>query len=319
MSFRDLLTPYQRVEREMKAAHEAGEPWFALVRRFDAAFDAAYDSDEEMTVQEASEAATGLSPLMWRRFRAALTKTEDIAAEVGLPPERLLSPTFAHQELALRVYERSPSEGPNILMSSASGTVRLTEIRDLLTRLPPKDPTGSKAARAAVGSAKRDARALIHQALKDSSVKLWGKGPVLVRRPRLRFMSTDGYEVIAQDGTIAAGVDVTDVGVRTNQDKVAQSLAPSLLVSTFFPEFHIACRSIDGSSVARRSAEILEWLDASWVGVVAVRSDGSVEVVRRPSGRPVPDRTVRYEAAKRAFGANSLRRRTYASPPEEKE
>jgi hypothetical protein len=303
MSFRDLPTPYQSVEREMKAALERGEPWYALVRRFDAAFDAALDHDEQMTVQEASEAATGLSPLMWRRQRAALTKTEEIARDTGLPLESLLSGTFAHQELAVRAYDRSPDEGLKILMSSANGSVRLTEIRELLNHLPPKDPTGSKAARAAVGDAKRDGRALVDQALKDSSAKLWGKGCAIVRRPRLRFMSGDGYEVIARNGTIAAGVDVTDVGIRTNQDRVQQTLPASLLSSTFFPRFYIACRSTDGGGTAKRSADTLDWLGASWVGVLAVRSDGFVQVLRRPKGRPVPDRTALYEAAKRAFGS----------------
>ena len=303
MSFKDLLTPYQSIGRQMRAALERGEPWYELVRRFDAAFDAAPDADEQMTVQEASEAATGLSPLMWRRQRAVLTKTEEVARNTGLPLERLLAGTFAHQELAVRAYDRSPDEGLKILMSSANGGVRLAEIRQLLTRLPPKDPTGSKAARAAVGDAKRDGRALIDQALKGSSVKLFGRGCAIVRRPRLRFLSGDGYEVIGKNGTIAAGVDVIDVGIRTNQDRLAQALPASLLASSFFPQFFIACRSADGGGTAKRSVEALEWLGAGWVGVAAVRSDGSVQVVRRPKGRPVPDRTALYEVAKRAFGS----------------
>jgi hypothetical protein len=304
MSFKDLPTPYQSVEREMRRAMERGEAWYELVRRFDAAFDAAQDHDEQMTVQEASEAATGLSPLMWRRQRAALTKTEEIAHHAGLPLESLLSATFAHQELAVRAFDRSPDEGLKILMSSANGGVRLAEIRQLLTRLPPKDPTGSKAARAAVGDAKRDGTALIDRALKDSSAKLFGKGCAIVRRPRLRLFTTGyGYEVIAKNGTVAAGVDVADVGIRTNQDRLAQTLPSSLLLSSFYPQFFIACRSADGGGTAKRSADTLNWLGASWVGILAVRSDGSVQVVRRPKGRPVPDRTALYEVAKRAFGS----------------
>jgi hypothetical protein len=305
MAFRDLITPARRFEREMRAAKDAGTPWFALVRTLDAALDAATDGDEAADLAEAAEAGTGLTHVMWKRYRAALTRTEAIARDSGLPPECLLSPAFAHQEIALRIHDRSAVRGLEILQSSAEGGLRLADLRERLSHMPSSDPTGSETARAAVVRAKSAKRNLMDRALKDSTVKLWGAGSRIVRRPRLRFMSTHGYEVIARDDTIAGGVDVADFGVRTNRDNLADAIAPALLTSTFFKSFFIACIATNSTGAAERSAEVLDWLGVAWVGVMAVRADGTIETVRPSSGPPVPDRSDRYEAAKRRFGTRS--------------
>lgn len=301
MSFRDLLTPLQALERELREARTSSEPWFDLVRRVDAALETADDGDQMQDVLAAAE-ATGVSHLMWKRYRRALERTEEIARDAGVPAEALLSSHFAHQEVALRIHERSADEGLEILSSSARGDLRLAELRERLSRMPDSDPTDGEAARSAVVRAKSAGRGLVDRALKDSRERLFGAGSRIHRRPRLQYMSADGYEIIARDGSVAAGVDVTDVGVRTNRDRVAESISPSLLTSTFFPEFYLACLSPRDGGAAERTAEVLGWLRADWVGVVAVRADGSLEKVRNASGPPVPDRTDRYEAAKRLFG-----------------
>jgi hypothetical protein len=38
---------------------------------------------------------------------------------------------------------------------------------------------------------------------------------------------------------------------------------------------------------------------------MTVRTDGTVETVRPSTGSPVPDRSFKYEAAKRRFGTRS--------------
>jgi hypothetical protein len=111
--------------------------------------------------------------------------------------------------------------------------LRLAKLRERLSCMPPSDPTGSETARAAIVRAKSAKKNLIDRALKDSTVQIWGAGSRMVRRPWLRFMSSTGYEVIARDGTIAAGVDIADYGVRTDRD-LADVMAAALLTSTFF-------------------------------------------------------------------------------------
>lgn len=307
MSFSDLLTPLQKFERKIRAARDDGEAWYALVRRLDAALDGAPDGDDAAALAEAAEEITGVSRLMWKRYRTALARTERIAREARLPSEALLGPSFATQEIALRIHDRAPKEGLESLASVAGGDVRLADLRERLSLLPPADPEGGEAARAAIVRAKSAGRSLVDRALKDSTEQLWGHGSRIVRRPRLKFMSGDGYEVVARDGAIVAGVDVTDVGVRTNRDRVAESVSPSILMSSFFPKFFLACLATAPRGAAERTSEVLEWLGADWIGVVAVRADGSVDTVRRPNGSPVPDRTARYEAAKRVFGTRPER------------
>jgi len=285
----------------MQAACNGGEPWSALVRRLETALENAADGDEEIELSEIAEEVSGLSHVMWKRFRTALARTERIAREARIPLEHLLSASFSSQEVALRIHDRSPLEGLETLASTATGDLRLADLRERLSHLP--DPKSGEVARAAVVRAKSAGRSLVHQSLEHSTVHLWGRGSRILRRPRLRYMS-DGFEVIARDGTVAAGVDVADVGVRTNRDALMSGLSLSLLTASFFPRFYLACLATGSGGAADRAADVLAWLGAASVGVVAVRRDGTVDMVRSPSGPPLPDRTARYEAAKRRFSSS---------------
>jgi hypothetical protein len=291
------------LQARLEAAKSAKAPWFETARILVAALDAARDESEGDALRAAAGRATGLSPQMLKRYVALLERMRTIAAEMGLSPDDLLSPVFNAQETAARIYARSPGEGADVMRRLAAGDITLARVRELQSRL-----AGPGAAHMSSRSAVRHARTvnagLVERAFKDSLVELWGAGARLGRRPRLRYLGgSAGYEVVGGDGSVVAGIDVMFPDARLNRDYVEDNVGSSLLLSTFFAEFFLAFPPDADPDAISRTVELLEWFGCGWIGLTTCDGDGRLVVTRKPSGRPVPDRTARFDALKRKYRA----------------
>ena len=295
MSLKSLLTTRKKFELEMREARSAGEPWFRIAERLGDAFDAAGDGDIVADMKAAAEDGTGLSGQILGRYVSLLSRMKRIASEEGVAVESLLSPVFNAQEVAARLYERAPGIGLESLLDLAAGSVTLAILRKRLEDAPSGALRTPESARAAVARAKAENTELVERALKDSAPKLWGVGARIRQRPRLAVVSSVGYEVVGKGNSIIAGVDLLDIDVRMNDDRFSRNLFPSLLLSTFYPRFYVGCVSAPDRSAVIRALDAVEWLGLDGVGVLEIRSNGSVVELKASAGGPVPDRTAKYK------------------------
>lgn len=292
------------LQGQLEEAKAAKAPWFETARILASGLEGAADSSRADLLRATAARDTGLSPQMLKRYLALLGRMRIIAAEMNVPLEDLLSPVFNAQETAARIYARSRDEGADIMRRLAAGDVTLARVRELQSRL-----AGPGAAHISSRSAVRHARTvnagLVERAFKDSLVDLWGAGARLGRRPRLRYLGGSvGYEVVGGDGSVVAGIDVMFPDARLNRDYVEDNVGNSLLLSTFFAEFFLAFPPDADPDAVSRTVELLEWFGCGWIGLTTCDGDGRLVVARKPSGRPVPDRTGRFDALKRKYRAS---------------
>lgn len=289
--------------REIQGAKATGAAWHVLARLMIRGFDSAEDDQEVSELRSAAKDVTGLSPQILKRYVALLRRTQKIAGKAGVETETLLSPVFNAQEVAARLYDRSPEAGIEALEQLKKGEVTLAQLRTRLAGTPASAANPAEFARSAVVRTRTLNTDLIDRALKNSAEHLWGKESELKRRPRLMYFGKFGYEVIGDDGSVLAGVDVMFPDPRLNQDYLAGNVAPSLLLAPFFKKFYFAFAPTTDDGVVGRAEALLDWLGFGWVGIVKIQRDGSIDTVRKPVGSPVPDQTGKYEALKRKFPA----------------
>jgi hypothetical protein len=114
-------------------------------------------------------------------------------------------------------------------------------------------------------------------------------------------------EVRKEDGTCVCGLDLMASDVENAADELDAGLARSILLSTYFPKFFLVFSAGSPEEAAAEAVAALDLVGVRWFGVMRVLPDGTIEVVRKPVGRPVPDRTPEYESlrAKLASGRHT--------------
>ncbi|MDX3968258.1 MAG: hypothetical protein QHD01_16870 [Bradyrhizobium sp.] len=268
-----------------------GEPWYVVALCLEEmASQATAIGYGEDVIKTLAEEATGLSRGVLNRYLSTIRRLKGAAAAAGEPVQSLLSPGFNAVETGVRLYDRSPADGLKMLKELATGRIGLLAARKTSDDLAPDD---------------RDARSrtlrrrgLELQSVQQALERHFPKDSIVQRRPRMRCFRHAGWEVRRSDGAMLCGIDaVTSTGDETSFEIEIEGLLPSAaLLSTYFPQFFLAVSPGVHLDATQELIELLETFGLSRVGLLRIGSDLSVEVLRRPQGSPVPDRTSRYES-----------------------
>lgn len=290
----------ERIKVALAEARKAKRPWFEIATLMSGEIGADAEEARVAEVISAAREATGLSPQILKRHLALIARVRTIAGEMGVADADVLSPLFNAQEIAVRLYAKSRTEGADVLRRLARGELNLPRVRELQTRLGTDARLYSP--RAAARHRRTMNAGIVESALKRSASTLWGAGSSVKRRPQLLFVGGwPGHEVIGPDGSVAAGIDMLFPDGELNRDYLETKLGKSLLLAPFFPAFYLAMPPDADDASAARLVDVLDWFGYGWIGVLAVAGEDSVSVTREPEGGPSPDRTLKYESLKRKY------------------
>jgi hypothetical protein len=293
------LTQAEKVEAFKRRLLERRprEPWFVTASRLDEALTGpeAVGYGEDVLKKLAAD-ATGLSWGVITRYLSTMRRLKAAAAAAGVAPASLLSPGFNAVEAAVRLHAHSPQQGIAALKALHQGRSSLPEIRRSLA-----DAAEAESGRAAVarGNAlRRRGQELqkVEDALAGAVGTLFPKDSTVLRRPALRYFRRVGMEVRRADGRCVCGLDLMASDSGGALDEVEQAVAPALVLSTYFPKFYFVFSPGSAEAAVDEAVSALELLGARWFGVMKVGNDLSIEVLRRPAGAPVPDRSDAYES-----------------------
>lgn len=91
--------------------------------------------------------------------------------------------------------------------------------------------------------------------------------------------------------------------------RVETLLPAAALLSVYFPKYFFVFSPNSPRRAADEAVGALELLGLGWFGVMKVRPDLSVEILRDAQGPPLPDRTSEYESLRAALTFPSARSR----------
>lgn len=291
------------IKSELHEVRKADKPWFEIARNLEKILTTLPAADRSAEARILGRAA-GVAPAVVRRYLSLLGRMREISKELGVPEDELLSPSFNSQEVAARIYARSKTEGTKALRLLANKQTRLAALQEALASLPsPTDAT----LRSSIASVRKSAFESLESALQRDGATIFGEGARARRRPKLQFIGNAGYEIVGDDGSIAAGIDLMIPDERLGFDFVDRNLKGSLALAPFFPKFYLAFSGSDDDNAIDRLVEVLEWLEYDWIGVLRISPATTLEQVRAPSGGPTPDLSARYESYVRKFSVASVR------------
>ena len=297
------FTRYERqfaLEVDLEAARQRKAAWHEVARMLASAIDSVADRSESESLLFAATLATGLSSQLLKRYLALFKRMKEIAVAMKVPLDEVLSPAFNPQETAARIFRRSPDEGAEVIRGLVAGDFTLARVRELQARLTLG--TYDRSPQTAVRHLRTVNAGLVERAIRRSTEQLWGAGARIGRRPRVLYLGgSAGYEVVAGNGSVAAGIDVMFPDPRLNHDYVESNVGSSLLLAPFFPEFYLAFPPGADPAAAASTVEMLKWFGHDWIGVIACESEKNLVMLRKPSGGPVPDLTGKYESFKRKY------------------
>src|ERR1700676_303824 len=305
--------PLQQAEkleafRQQLADRRVRAPWHSIARQMDELIAATAGSGEARREQafRVAKEATGLDRALLGRYLTTLRRVKSAAAALGIDPDGLLAVGLNALEMALRLYDRSPERGLESFQRLKSGRMSLKEVRHMLADAPQGKVGDDVAMRSRALRQRASEIQAVEAAIEQSVGTLFPKDSIVRRRRGLVYFHRVGIEVVRKDGTTICGVDIVAVDPDSNRDKLDAVLAPVILLSTFFPKFYLVFSPGSDPSAVDEAVEALDLIDARWVGVMKVSVGSEIEVVRKPVGVPVPDRTSRYESLKSALSVGRV-------------
>lgn len=288
------LTQQEKLEafRQDMKERRRGEPWYTTALRLDEAMsDAASFGYGEDIVRRLAEEASGLSRGVLTRYVSTIRRVKAAAAAAGVQTNSLLSPGFNGVETAVRLYDRSPAQGLDTLKKLADGKLTLSQVKSAVSR-------AFEASEESFGARSRTLRrrGFEIQAVYDAIAGYFPKDSLITRRPPMRYFRHVGWEVRTAGGACVCAVDA--MAPRTEDPSFEfETLFPSAaLLSQYFPSYYVAFSPASPAPVADQAVAAIERLGLKWFGVMKTGSDGGLEVLRKPEGRPVPDHVDRYES-----------------------
>jgi hypothetical protein len=308
-----IKKPLQQAEkleafRQQLADRRVRAPWHSIARQMDELIAATAGSGEARREQafRVAKEATGLDRALLGRYLTTLRRVKSAAAALGIDPDGLLAVGLNALEMALRLYDRSPERGLESFQRLKSGRMSLKEVRHMLADAPQGKVGDDVAMRSRALRQRASEIQAVEAAIEQSVGTLFPKDSIVRRRRGLVYFHRVGIEVVRKDGTTICGVDIVAADPDSNRDKLDAVLAPVILLSTFFPKFYLVFSPGSDPSAVDEAVEALDLIDARWVGVMKVSVGSEIEVVRKPVGVPVPDRTSRYESLKSALSVGRV-------------
>ena len=128
------------------------------------------------------------------------------------------------------------------------------------------------------------------------------KDSFLQRRPHLRFFRRLGMEVRRADGACLCGLDLVWSPDDGATEELEADFPAAHLLSLYFPAFYFVFSPNSPQRSVDHAISTLELFGCRWFGVMRVRGDLSIEIPRKPRGRPDPDRVAEYESLRSKLG-----------------
>jgi hypothetical protein len=280
-------------------ARRAREPWFVMAGRIEAALaeGTAIGYGEDViknVVVETSKLSWGVVT----RYLSTIRRVKAAAAAAGLETEALLSPGFNGVEAAVRLYDRSASEGLDALVGLREGRLSAGDVSDKLALRDLKETESSRGMRLRRRGTAIDG---VEKALAKESGRLFPKDSTVKRRPALRYFRRVGMEVRREDGTCVCGLDIMASDAGTAADELDEGLSKVVLLSTYFPRFFLVFSADYPAAAVDEAMGALDLIGVRWLGVMKVTPEGTVETLRKPVGAPAPDRSAEYERLRAGF------------------
>lgn len=298
MSSETQLTPPPEQLAEILMHLRRTAPWHELARMLELA--AGSELYSPPGTRSLVGGMCGLSVGVVGRYIAAYRRIRQIAQDRGIPMETLLSGSFNGCEVACRLYDRSGDQGFASLVGLREGSENLASVRRRLGEVAA--PADSEAATRGKLLRQRGLEIeAVETALAASAERLFGRGSEVVRRPGLRLFRRVGFEVVARDGSVAAGLDLLTSQADRQRDELDEGFGASALLATHFPKFHYVVSPGSEPDIAARAVETVSRFGMRWFGVMRVEPDGGIEVLRPAKGRPDPDRTAQYPDLKKRY------------------
>ncbi|MEH2524202.1 MULTISPECIES: hypothetical protein [unclassified Bradyrhizobium] len=265
------------------------------------------------TVRRIASEATGLSWGLLTRYLNVLGRIETAASSAGVPPDDLISPGFNGVEIAIRLYDRSSELGLAALRGLHDGTTSLAEVRNRLASAPAGSADADVVSRSRLLRRNATEIQAVEDAVEAARGALFPKDSIIRRRRGLLYFRRVGIEIIASNGAPLCGLDIVTDSAQ-GRDSLDAGLAQSVLLSTYFPRFHLVFSPSADASTIDEAVSALELLTVPWIGIIQVLETGRLEIIRKPSVSPLPDRSAQYSklVSKLAVG------RTTALPADRK-
>jgi hypothetical protein len=251
--------------------------------------------------------ATGLSWGILTRYNSTFRRVKAAAAAAGKDVEALLSPGFNGVEAGIRLYDRSAADGLEALLALHSGSMSAVQVRRKLDGASTDRLNDALASRSRLLRRRGLEIDAMEKALVRHSAQFFPKDSTAKRRPALRYFRKVGMEVRRKDGTCVCWLDLMASEADNAAGELDAGLAKTILLSTYFPMFFLFFSAGSPEEAVKEAVAALDLVDVPWLGVMRVIADGTIEIVRRSVGRPVPERTSEYESlrAKLAHGRHT--------------
>jgi hypothetical protein len=265
--------------------------WFVVAGLMRKVLGSADDQSDE--VRSAAHEVTGLSWGVLTRYLNVLVRVERAAYAANVAPDDLLSRGFNGVELAVRLFDRSAESGIEALRGLRDGTKTVSDVRKALDLAAPGGADAAVVMRSRLLRRNSIGIRAVEEAVEAARGGLFPEDSIIRRRRGLRYFRRTGIEVLAQDGSPLQGLDVV-ADPSSTSDPLDAGLAQSVLLSTFFPRFYLAVPPTADAASMERAVDILERLAVPWIGTLRATDERRLQIVREPSGPPVPDRSRLY-------------------------
>jgi hypothetical protein len=272
----------------LKRLKACGAPWHEIAR---ALRDRPEANDARVWKPFLAEAgrSTGLSPVVLARYVSLLDRLHAIAP-TAQEYESLLPPKFSSGEIAVRLHESDPVKGRKALKDLRTGDTTLEKLRhELSMQTMPRSRGRGRSLRERASTIEELEKLLISRA-----GRLFGAGSSMVRRPALRHLVRDGFEVRSPNDDVTAGLDLYLPEPAASGRDPLDALARSVLLSFYLPRFFLAFAPGFKPNELLRAERILDVFKAPWIGMLEITDKGTVSLFRGTFSPPKPDRSREY-------------------------
>jgi hypothetical protein len=274
----------------LKRLKDSGAPWHEIARALRDRPEAADARVWKPLLAKASR-TVDMSPVVLARYVSLLDRLHAIAPSPA-EFESLVPPKFSSGEIAVRLFESDPVKGLQALKDLRTRKTTLEKLRaELSTQAVPRNRGRGRSLRDRAATVANAEKLLASEAIRLIS---FGASASLVRRPALRHMVREGFDILSRDGTMIAGLDLYLPEPPASGRDPLEPLARSILLSFYCRQFYLAFAPGFRQDDLRRAERVLDVFRAKWVGILEISGEGTVSMYRGAFFSPEPDRSDEY-------------------------
>jgi hypothetical protein len=270
----------ERIKTEL-SCRETGSAWFKTAAALEELFKyvRGQPSAEEDSARKIAEAETRLTWGLLARYLSVMRRLRTVSSQEHVPIDQLLSNGFNAVEIAVRIYERSRTDGLLALRELNRGDLTLAQVRHMLKTSKPGRADESVVAKGRLLRKRSVELERVDRALERGGHLIFGAGCRILRRPALRFFRRVGVEARIGD-RIVGGADILTPDASLKNDPLEMVLPTALLLAEYLPIFYLIFSPGSDDKVVQSAKEALDDFNAS-VGIFKVSEHGQFDPVRQ--------------------------------------